>query len=592
MRAALVALALALGLAPAQDAPPRVAVTPVNVPLLVNRERNPFARLELPGESLPAELELDCGGWVRRLWLAPAREDGGVDAEAPRGALPLEEVPLSVIPPLATFDAGELATTGTRLFRCDVGEARAPHGAWLLVELSPSTPLDARVRLRVQALTIAGETHRLDRAPEDWELERARVRGEDLSQRYSIPELWELVGHRVALRLRHRGDDGSEGYRIPGLARTKAGALLAIYDVRRDGQRDLQGDIDIGLSRSTDGGASWEPMRVVLDMGEHGGLPERFNGVSDACVLVDDETGRVFVFGCWMHGLRDDAGRFRADLTADSEDWSHQWHGGPKGSGPGLTPRETAQLVVTTSDDDGVTWSAPRLLTVELKDPAWYLLAPAPGNGITTGDGTLVVPAQGRDAEQRTFSTVMVSRDHGETWTLGGPARLDTTECAVVELADGALMLNMRDNRNRKDKSETNGRAVAVSNDLGATWRVHPTDHRADLLPEPVCMASLLRVTTPSGARALVFSNPADRRARRHLTLKASVDDGRTWQPDFEVTPEGLVTAAPRAVELDALGGMYSSLAQIDAATLGVLYESSQGYLVFQRVPLRDLRLE
>ena len=53
-------------------------------------------------------------------------------------------------------------------------------------------------------------------------------------------------------------------------------------------------------------------------------------------------------------------------------------------------------------------------------------------------------------------------------------------------------MLNMRDNRNRADKSETNGRAVSITHDLGQSWQVHPTDHDARLLPEPVCMASLL----------------------------------------------------------------------------------------------------
>ena len=38
-----------------------------------------------------------------------------------------------------------------------------------------------------------------------------------------------------------------------------------------------------------------------------------------------------------------------------------------------------------------------------LKQPEWYLLAPAPGSGITMHNGTLVVPKQGRDEEQRPF---------------------------------------------------------------------------------------------------------------------------------------------------------------------------------------------
>ena len=44
-----------------------------------------------------------------------------------------------------------------------------------------------------------------------------------------------------------------------------------------------------------------------------------------------------------------------------------------------------------------------------LKDPGWYLLAPAPGCGIVMQDGTFVVPVQGRDSSQRFFSTIMTS---------------------------------------------------------------------------------------------------------------------------------------------------------------------------------------
>ena len=89
--------------------------------------------------------------------------------------------------------------------------------------------------------------------------------------------------------------------------------------------RDQQGTIDIGISRSIDGGCSWEPMRVAMQRGEWGGLPRCFNGISDACILVDDVSSRVFVFACWMHGLRDSHGQFCEGLIANSPDWAHQW---------------------------------------------------------------------------------------------------------------------------------------------------------------------------------------------------------------------------------------------------------------------------
>ncbi len=77
--------------------------------------------------------------------------------------------------------------------------------------------------------------------------------------------------------------------------------LLCVYDLRRRMGRDLQEDIDIGLSRSTDGGRNWEPVRVIMDMGEHGGLPQEQNGCSDPGLIVDRQTGVTFCFAVGMN---------------------------------------------------------------------------------------------------------------------------------------------------------------------------------------------------------------------------------------------------------------------------------------------------
>ena len=52
--------------------------------------------------------------------------------------------------------------------------------------------------------------------------------------------------HRLACAVRTAGDDGVAAYRIPGLVTTKAGTLVAVYDIRHASSRDLQGDIDRG----------------------------------------------------------------------------------------------------------------------------------------------------------------------------------------------------------------------------------------------------------------------------------------------------------------------------------------------------------
>ncbi len=364
---------------------------------------------------------------------------------------------------------------------------------------------------------------------------------------------------RPAYVIHRKGEHDCDTTRIPAMARTNAGTLLAVYDLRYNSAKDLQEHIDIGLSRSTDGGKTWEAPRPIMDMGEFGGKPQKENGCSDPNILVDPSTGRIFVSAVWTHG----------------KPGTHQWQG--RGSEPGFGIHETAQFLMVTSDDDGKTWSKPKNWTRELKQESWWLFAPAPGNGIALKDGALVMPTQGRDANGLPFSNLIWSQDQGKSWTLGTAARKDTTECAVAALSDDTLMLNMRDNRNRKDKSKTNGRAISVTSDLGKSWTIHAADHGA--LPEPVCMASMISHTLADGRHVLLFSNPRDKRKRRHITIQASLDDGKTWPEKHRVLLD------------EGSGRGYSSLVIVDSDTIGIIYESSIANLVFQTVKLAELDL-
>lgn len=381
---------------------------------------------------------------------------------------------------------------------------------------------------------------------------------------------------RVGVAVRRHMQDGVHTSRIPGLATSKNGTLLAIYDARYESARDLQGHIDIGLNRSTDGGRTWNPMQIVLDMNEWGGLPEKYNGVSDACILVDDNTGDIYVAGLWMHGVLDrETGKWVEGLTKDSTRHIHQWHA--KGSQPGFGVKETSQFLITKSTDDGLTWSEPVNIT-PIKKKEWWLFAPAPGHGITLADGTLVFPTQGRDETGEPFSNITWSKDSGKTWTTGNPAHKNTTECMAVQLSDGSVMLNMRDNRNRGNE-EVNGRTITTTTDLGETWTEHPTSRKA--LIEPTCMASLHKhVYQENGVEksVLLFVNPASVSRRDNITLKVSYDDGNTWPEDKHIL-------------LDEYNGRgYSCITSVNDSTIGILYESSQADMVFQTVSLKEIQ--
>ncbi|MFM7059336.1 MAG: exo-alpha-sialidase [Planctomycetota bacterium] len=340
--------------------------------------------------------------------------------------------------------------------------------------------------------------------------------------------------------LRRRGDDGVDTWRIPGLATTPQGTLIAVCDARNRNSGDLPGDIDVAMQRSTDGGETWSPLQRIMDFDAT--IPgSQGNGVGDPAVLVDQRTGHILVVALWSQGPR-------------------AWNG----SGPGMSPTETGQLMLVRSTDDGLTWSQPERLTPQIKRPEWRLCFNGPGNGIQLRDGTLVFAAQYRDGAGKPHSCFIASQDGGDSWKISPAAISDgipTSESTIVELEDGALLLSMR------NESRSGQRAWAQWQWQGNLWNGSWSDSWLDL-PDPTCMASLIR--HPHGE--LIFSNPADSQQRKRLTIRSSRDGGRTWS---------------RGRLLDPGGAMYSCLTVLRDGRLGLLYESADADgLVFVRFPL------
>lgn len=340
--------------------------------------------------------------------------------------------------------------------------------------------------------------------------------------------------------VRRAGDDGVDTFRIPGLASTPRGTLIAVYDARNRNGGDLPGDIDVAMQRSTDGGETWIAMQRIMDF-DAAVQGSQGNGVGDPAVLVDQGTGRIFVAALWSKGPR-------------------AWNG----SGPGMTPEETGQLMLVHSSDDGLTWSSPVSLTPQVKQRDWKLCFNGPGNGIQLRDGTLVFAAQYRDPSGQPHSCFIASSDGGDSWQISPaaiPEGIPTSESAIAELQDGSLLLSMR------NESRSGQRAWARWEWQGNLWNGKWSNSWLEL-PDPTCMASLIR--HPHGE--LIFSNPADRQQRKRLTVRSSSDGGRTWSP---------------GQLLDPGGAMYSCLTVLSDGRIGLLYESVDAAgLVFVRFPL------
>lgn len=396
---------------------------------------------------------------------------------------------------------------------------------WVSIEMKPEASLLTKITAEVTGVTADGQSLPV--------------------KCVSAPN----VIRRLGVGVRHAGDDGAAAFRIPGLVTTNKGTLLGVYDVRYNSSVDLQEHIDIGLSRSIDGGKTWEKMRLPLAFGEYGGLPAAQNGVGDPSILVDTKTNTIWIVAAWTHGM----GNQRAW-------WSSQ---------QGMDVNHTAQLVLVKSTDDGKTWSEPINITEQVKHPEWYFLLQGPGRGITMEDGTLVFPIQYIGKDRIPNAGIMYSKDRGETWTIHNHARTNTTEAQVAEVVPETLMLNMRDNRG-------GSRAVYTTSDLGMTWKEHESSRTA--LPEPVCMASLISVKAADnvlGKDILIFSNPNTTNARKNITIKISLDGGNTWAHQL-LLDEG-----------ENWG--YSCLTMVDKETIGILYESSVAHMTFQCIKLKDI---
>ena len=328
------------------------------------------------------------------------------------------------------------------------------------------------------------------------------------------------------------GEDEYCTYRIPALVVSTRGTILAFGEARKYTGRD-DDKIDIVLRRSFDSGRTWDKMSIIVAEGDI--------TCGNPCPVVDQRTGTIWLPFC----------------------------------------KNNQQVFVTSSADDGVSWSVPMEITATVKDPAWSYVGTGPGHGIQLGSGRLLIPSWNDESPgpvtwspspnwgKVQSSYALFSDDGGATWKRGEKLEEDMSdECEAVELDDASVYLNMRSRQEKKC------RAHARSRDGGETWSAVEFD---PALPEPSCQGSLVRLEDPdgSGRSRVLLSHPSDPEERVKLVVRLSDDGCHTW-PSSRVVCEGPAS--------------YSDLAIAPDQTILCLYEADHaGRLALARFNLEWL---
>ncbi|MEG2450450.1 MAG: sialidase family protein, partial [Clostridia bacterium] len=267
--------------------------------------------------------------------------------------------------------------------------------------------------------------------------------------------------------------------------------LLATAEGRRNSSRDT-GDIDMVYKYSLNNGASWSNLAVLFEVeGEVGkvGNPtpvfDKVNGILNIAYL---RATKASGYDYYTYNVQ---GKLNKDFTftfGNPTFIGDRVEGEPLGGGDGVNNNT-------------------------------YMVGPGKAIQIENGEhaGRLIIPCSNRGN-----AFVEYSDDFGLTWKRGGNAGTGN-ECEATELANGELMMVIRENKGCSTLHCKQYQRLAFSRDCGETWYITATN---TTLKTPICMASV--VTDHSGL--VYLSYPDSFFTRTKLTVARSIDNGKNWE--------------------------------------------------------------
>ncbi|SPT75663.1 Sialidase precursor [Arcanobacterium haemolyticum] len=359
------------------------------------------------------------------------------------------------------------------------------------------------------------------------------------------------------------GDANFPVHRIPALAKAPNGDLLAAWDGRPNvyPNNDSPNPNTILLRVSKNNGETWGPVKeIAAGQIKNDAEGKEQIGFSDPSFVVDYEKNRVFAF------------------------FVKSYNKGIAGSqcGADHNNRDVIHAAYTVSDNNGETWSEPKVITEKIvANYTQCARFAASGQGIQLKYGT----HKGRLIQQYTIvdnghwsngyhkAVSLYSDDHGENWQIGEPVGGDNgnamDENKVVELSNGDVLLS-----SRRYETSISGRHYAISKNGGESYELDTSNDMR--LKDPRNNASILRAFPDAKmnsalAKVILSSHANSNTDRVNGVVSYSFDDGKTWKTGRQFKRGTM---------------QYSTMTPLGNGEYGILFEGEPSTINYKKVDL------
>jgi sialidase-1 len=346
------------------------------------------------------------------------------------------------------------------------------------------------------------------------------------------------------------GKEGHAIYRIPAIISIPNGDLLAFAEGRVNGYDDF-GDINLVMKRSNDQGKTWSKIQTIVDYDLlQAGNPAPVVDLHDPAY----PDGVVYLFY----------------NSGNNHEYEIRMNQGVR------------EVWMIRSVDLGTNWEDPVNITEQVHKPNnpdfnpnyanpedWRHYANTPGHAFQFQKGKFKgrifvaanhskgnPQANSKDYQAHGFFT----DDHGKSFQISESIEFPgSNESIAAELPDDRMIMSIRNQR-----GDIRQRILAFSEDGGATWS---EQYFEPSLVDPVCQGSIISFRDSQGQFILAHSNNADENNRNNLSLKLSLDQGKTWSKTILIDRNN----KPGKSGYTA----YSDLVILENDLIGVIYEKN-----------------